>query len=115
MYSPDNVGHFGLAYELTPTSPRRFAGIPDCWCTAPSRPSTAGRPVRPRKPGRRWKNLFDDRTPRRRRHPRCGRLAEVLLHARQDWAVFTGKIRAVTSFGVFVLLDDVHIEGLLHI
>ena len=29
--------------------------------------------------------------------------------------VFTGKISAVTSFGVFVLLDDVHIEGLLHI
>ena len=29
--------------------------------------------------------------------------------------VFKGKISAVTSFGVFVLLDDVYVEGLVHI
>jgi ribonuclease R len=29
--------------------------------------------------------------------------------------VFTGKISAVTSFGVFVLLDGVYVEGLVHI
>ena len=29
--------------------------------------------------------------------------------------VFSGKINAVTSFGVFVLLDDVFVEGLIHI
>ena len=29
--------------------------------------------------------------------------------------IFCGKINAVTSFGVFVLLDNVYVEGLVHI
>ena len=29
--------------------------------------------------------------------------------------VFSGKISGMTSFGIFVTLDDIHIDGLVHI
>jgi len=37
VYTPENRGHFGLAYERTRISPPPSAAIPTCWCTAASR------------------------------------------------------------------------------
>lgn len=41
VYSAENNGHFGLNYELTPTSLRQSGVIPICWCIAPFAVSSA--------------------------------------------------------------------------
>ena len=58
-YSPDNVGHFGLAYEARPISRHRFAAIPTCWFIAPSRQPSKAR----YEPGGGMRSVFTARKP----------------------------------------------------
>jgi ribonuclease R len=115
VYSPDNVGHFGLAYE----SYTHFTS-----------------------PIRRYPDLLVHRAIKavlEKRHYKAGDWAELGMHCsmterRADDATrdvdawlkcyymqdkvgesFDGTVSGVTSFGLFVALDGIYIEGLLHI
>ena len=116
MYSPDNVGHFGLAYEAYThfTSPiRRY---PDLLVHRAIKAILQGGQYTPPQT---WAALGENCSMTERRADDATRDVDAWLkcYFMRDKVgeVFTGKISAVTSFGVFVLLDDVHIEGLLHI
>ena len=43
------------------------------------------------------------------------RLAGTVLASSKIGKIFTGVISGVTNFGIFVLMDDLWVEGLLHI
>lgn len=43
------------------------------------------------------------------------KLLENLLHEGTIGEVFDGTISAVTAFGIFVALDAVYVEGLVHV
>ena len=43
------------------------------------------------------------------------KLAQVILAKEHIGKIFEGTISGVANFGVFVLLDDLYAEGLLHI
>jgi ribonuclease R len=116
VYSPDNVGHFGLAYEAYThfTSPiRRYPDLlvhraikaalrgekryePGNWediglhCSRPS-----GAPTKPVVTSQSWLKCYFMQD----------RLGEN----------FDGVIASVVSFGIFVALDDVYVEGLVHV
>ena len=116
VYSPENVGHFGLAYEAYThfTSPiRRY---PDLLVHRSIKAILNSRQYTPPES---WVALGEHCSMTERRADDATRDVEAWLkcYFMRDKVgeVFTGKINAVTSFGVFILLDDIHIEGLLHI
>lgn len=115
VYSPDNVGHFGLAYEAYThfTSPiRRY---PDLLVHRAIKAVLKGETYKPGK----WAKLGMQCSMTERRADDASRDVESWLktYYMRDKVgeVFTGKISAVTSFGVFVLLDELYVEGLVHI
>ncbi|WP_424948507.1 ribonuclease R [Crenobacter luteus] len=115
VYSPDNVGHFGLAYEAYThfTSPiRRY---PDLLVHRAIKAVLKGETYKPGK----WAKLGVHCSMTERRADDASRDVESWLktYYMRDKVgeVFSGKISAVTSFGVFVLLDDLYVEGLVHI
>ncbi|RXZ45151.1 ribonuclease R [Crenobacter cavernae] len=115
VYSPDNVGHFGLAYEAYThfTSPiRRY---PDLLVHRAIKAVLKGETYKPGK----WAKLGVQCSMTERRADDASRDVESWLktYYMRDKVgeVFNGKISAVTSFGVFVLLDDLYVEGLVHI
>lgn len=116
VYSPENVGHFGLSYDAYThfTSPiRRY---PDLLV---HRTIKAILQEGNYKPGQKWSVLGEHCSMTERRADDASRDVGSWLktYYMRDkiGEVFTGKINAVTSFGVFVLLDDVYVEGLVHI
>ncbi|MBI3144127.1 MAG: ribonuclease R [Pseudogulbenkiania sp.] len=115
VYSPDNIGHFGLAYEAYThfTSPiRRY---PDLMVHRSIKAVLAGHHYKAGK----WSQLGEHCSMTERRADDASRDVEAWLktYYMRDkiGEVFVGEISAVTSFGVFVLLDGIYVEGLLHI
>lgn len=115
VYSPDNLGHFGLAYDAYAhfTSPiRRY---PDLLVHRAIKAVLQGNQY---KAGS-WQELGEHCSMTERR-------ADDATRDVTDWLkcfymqdkigeVFAGTISGVTPFGVFVALDDVYIEGLVHV
>jgi len=130
VYSPDNVGHFGLAYPGYGhfTSPiRRYpdllvhrvikallAGkryVPDAISGTGKAAKEAERAV--------WENLGLTLSAHERRADEASRDVTNWLKC---WFVrervgetFSGCVTGVTSFGIFVTLDALYVEGLVHI
>lgn len=117
IYSPDNKGHFGLAYEAYThfTSPiRRY---PDLIVHRAIKQITAG------------KKLFIEENMVHKAGEHCSmteRRADDATEEVNDWLKcefmmdkvgqeFKGIISGVTNFGLFVELDDIYVEGLVHI
>lgn len=120
VYSPDNVGHFGLAYDayMHFTSPiRRYPDLvvhraiksvlngPDCDPYGYSREALS--------------QLGDHCSMTERRADEATRDALSWLKCEymldRVGEVFDGTISGVTSFGLFVELDDLFVEGLIHV
>jgi len=115
VYSPENVGHFGLAYEAYThfTSPiRRY---PDLVTHRAIKALLGGRSYDPGD----WValGLHCSMTERRADEATRDVLAWLKSYYMRDRVgeEFAGSVSAVTSFGIFVALDDVYVEGLVHI
>lgn len=115
VYSPDNIGHFGLAYESYThfTSPiRRY---PDLLIHRAIKAVLNGEKY---KAGD-WQELGQHCSVTERRADDATRDVQAWLkcYYMQDkiGEVFDGTVAGVTSFGLFVALDGVYVEGLLHV
>jgi len=120
QYSPEQKGHFGLALELYAhfTSPiRRY---PDLLTHRAIKHIIKGK-----KP-----NRFDyseaDMVGFGEHCSYCNRRADEATRDVESWLKcefmsdkvgdeFTGVVSSVTSFGLFVELDNIHIDGLIHV
>ncbi len=133
VYSPENVGHFGLAYPGYThfTSPiRRYPDllthrvikallsghryVPD----VPNSPLIVGTTEREREHAV-WEKLGLILSANERRADEASRDVEAWLKC---WFVkervgedFSGTVSGVASFGIFVTLDTLHVEGLVHV
>jgi ribonuclease R len=115
VYSPDNVGHFGLAYEAYAhfTSPiRRY---PDLLIHRAIKAVVSGEKYKAKD----WNNLGVHCSMTERRADEATRDVNNWLkcYYMQDkiGEVYEGTIAGVTAFGVFVALDGVYVEGLVHV
>ncbi|MCX7628246.1 MAG: ribonuclease R [Methylophilaceae bacterium] len=115
IYSPDNVGHFGLAYEHYThfTSPiRRY---PDLLIHRAIKAVLEGKQYHPGN----WTELGLHCSMTERRADEATRDVETWLKCfyMQDKVgeCFNGSVSGVASFGLFVALDGVYVEGLLHV
>lgn len=133
IYSPDNGGHFGLAYDAYThfTSPiRRY---PDLLTHRVIKSVLNKREYLPQIEGI---ERAKGESKKEHEHAIWERLGTVLSaferradeasYDVQSWLkcwfmrdytgeVFSGKITGVTSFGVFVTLDSLYIEGMIHV
>jgi ribonuclease R len=116
VYAPENVGHFGLGYEAYAhfTSPiRRY---PDLLVHRAIKAVLEGKQYKPKL---KWAELgvhcsmterrADDATRDVEAWLKCFYMRDHLGH------VFDGSISSVTGFGLFVALDDLYVEGLVHV
>jgi ribonuclease R len=115
IYSPENVGHFGLAYESYThfTSPiRRY---PDLMIHRAIKSALAGRRYDPGE----WSQIGLHCSMTERRADDATRDVEAWLKCfymrDRIGEEFTGSISSVVPFGIFVALDDVFVEGLVHV
>ena len=133
IYSPDNVGHFGLSYpEYTHfTSPIRRS--PDLLTHrvikallakdryVPAAPDHVVVPGMTRKEFEHdvWEKLGILLSARERRADDASRDVEAWLKCwfvkERVGEVFSGRITGVASFGIFVTLDTLHVEGMVHV
>jgi ribonuclease R len=115
VYTPDNAGHFGLAFDAYVhfTSPiRRY---PDLLVHRAIKACLANR----RYDGVDWEALGRHCSETERRADDAGRDVENWLKC---WYMqdrindhFEGRISGVTGFGLFVTLDEYFVDGLVHI
>jgi ribonuclease R len=117
QYRPDNVGHFGLAYEAYThfTSPiRRY---PDLLVHRAIKAALAGRRYQPG--GADWAELGVATSMTERRADDASRDVEAWLkcYYMQDKVgeTFDGTVSGVASFGLFVTLDGLNVDGLVHV
>jgi ribonuclease R len=115
MYSPSNVGHFGLAFEAYVhfTSPiRRY---PDLLVHRAIKAVLA----RKRYEGLNWEELGKHCSEMERRADDASRDVDNWLkcYYMRDHVgkTFDGTITGVTAFGLFVTLDEYFVDGLVHI
>lgn len=119
VYTPDNVGHFGLAYERYAhfTSPiRRY---PDLLVHRVIKSVLAQRRYEPSMAKGDWSQLGLHCSMTERRADDATRDVEAWLkcYFMRDRVgeTFSGSISAVVPFGIFVALDEVFVEGLVHV
>ena len=117
QYRPDNEGHFGLAYDAYThfTSPiRRY---PDLLVHRAVKAALAGKRYVPA--NMTWEQLGAHTSMTERRADDASRDVTNWLkcHFMQDkiGEEFDGTISGVTGFGLFVTLDGLSIDGLVHI
>jgi ribonuclease R len=117
QYRPDNVGHFGLAYDAYAhfTSPiRRY---PDLLVHRAIKAVLAGKRYTPT--GQSWDVLGAQCSMTERRADDASRDVTQWLkcYYMQDKVgeEFAGTISGVASFGLFVTLDGLNIDGLVHV
>jgi len=115
VYTPDNVGHFGLAFEAYVhfTSPiRRY---PDLLVHRAIKAALANQKYA----GVDWEELGRHCSETERRADDASRDVESWLKCfyMQDHVgeSFEGSITGVTAFGLFVMLDNYYVDGLVHI
>ena len=115
VYTPENKGHFGLAYDAYThfTSPiRRY---PDLLVHRAIKAVVAGERYAPGS----WAELGIASSMRERRADEASRDVTNWLkcYFMRDRVgeVFTGTISAVVPFGLFVTLDEIFVDGLVHI
>ncbi len=120
IYTPDNAGHFGLAYDAYThfTSPiRRY---PDLIVHRAIRHILAKRKVHE------WSWSPEEMALLGEHCSMTERRADEATRDAVDWLkceymmdrvgeVFDGVISSVTGFGLFVELEQVHVEGLVHV
>ncbi len=116
VYTPENLGHFGLAFDAYVhfTSPiRRY---PDLLTHRGIKAALAGRRY---EEGLDWADLGRHCSETERRADEASRDVENWLkcHYMQDRVgnVFHGAVTGVTPFGLFVTLDEYFVDGLVHI
>ena len=120
IYSPENMGHFGLAFDAYThfTSPiRRYPDL------------LVHRAIRHVLAKRKPKNFFYDKITISRLGEHCSmteRRADEATREVLDWLkceymrdrvgeTFDGIITNVTGFGLFVELKNIYVEGLVHV
>jgi len=115
VYTPQNVGHFGLAFDAYVhfTSPiRRY---PDLLVHRALKAILAGKKY----DGVDWEETGRHCSETERRADDASRDVEAWLkcYYMRDHVgeVFSGTITGVTAFGLFVTLDDYFVDGLVHI
>jgi len=120
VYSPDNHGHFGLAYEAYThfTSPiRRY---PDLLVHRAIRHILSGKPIEQFRYG------MEDMLVLGEHCSMTERRADDATRDAMDWLKceymldkvgedFDGIITSVTGFGLFIELSDIYVEGLVHV
>ena len=133
IYSPENVGHFGLAYPAYAhfTSPiRRY---PDLLTHRVIKALLERKKYTPEPPDHVvvpgmtkkeiefdcWEKLGLILSARERRADDASRDVEAWLKCwfvkERVGEVFSGHITGVASFGIFVTLDTLHVEGMVHV
>jgi ribonuclease R len=115
VYSPDNNGHFGLAYEAYAhfTSPiRRY---PDLLIHRAIKATLQKKTM----PASNWHAFGQHCSMTERRADDATRDVSSWLkcYYMQDkiGEIYEGTVAGVTSFGLFVSIDGIYIEGLLHV
>ena len=114
-YEPSNEGHFGLAYEAYAhfTSPiRRY---PDLTVHRAIKAVLNGEKYAPKS----WQALGVSCSFNERRADDASRDVENWLktYYMRDKVgeVFTGRVSGMAQFGIFVTLNNIHIEGMVHV
>ncbi len=133
IYSPEESGHFGLAYDAYAhfTSPiRRYPdllthrvikSIMDSKRYIPQLDDIAAAVSLPKKDRERgiWEKLGLLLSARERRADEASRDVEAWLKCwfvkEHVGEVFSGRITGVATFGVFITLDTLFVEGLVHV